>query len=133
MTSFSRTATTGQLTQKSGTSACAIYLLAVGCSLGRTLSAPEGIAASPDGASVYAAAFDSNAVDVFNRDADSGGLIQKSRRAGCVTTSKTPECTRARALVETGSLAISPNGKQVYAGAFGSDAVAIFKRVGVGG
>ena len=70
---------TGELTQQSGTSACAIYVLAVGCSLGRALSAPEGIAASPDGASVYAAAFDSNAVDVFNRDADSGGLIQKSR------------------------------------------------------
>ncbi len=132
VTSFSRTTTTGQLTQKSGTSGCAIYLLAVGCSLGRALSAPEGIAASPDGATVYAAAFGSGAVDVFNRDASSGGLIQKSRRAGCVTASRTPDCSRARALVETGSLAVSPNGKQVYAGAFGSDAVAIFRRAGVG-
>ena len=69
VTSFTRTPTTGQLAQQTGTSACVIYVLAVGCSLGRALSAPEGLAVSPDGASVYAAAFGSGAIDVFNRNA----------------------------------------------------------------
>ena len=80
VTGFARTSASGQLTQLSGTSACAIYVLAVGCSLGRALSAPEGIAASPDGDTVYAAAFESNAIDssIATRFR---GLIQKSGRA----------------------------------------------------
>ena len=45
-------------------------MLAVGCSLGRAMSAPEGLAVSPDGANVYVAAFTSGAIDVFDRDAD---------------------------------------------------------------
>lgn len=133
LTSFNRSATTGTLTQKGGTSACVIYLLAVGCSLGRTLSAPEGVLASPDGASVYAAAFESNAIDVFNRDVDtSGAVIQKSGREGCVTTSRAPDCTRGRALRNVSSLAVSPNGKFVYSAAFGSNAVGVFKRFAIG-
>jgi hypothetical protein len=65
------------------TSACVIYVLAVGRSLVRELSAPEGPAISSDGASVYGSAFKSDAVDVINRNVDSGALIQKSHRAGC--------------------------------------------------
>ncbi len=65
LTSFDRTPASGDLAQQSGTSACAIYVLAVGCSLGRALEAPEGLTAAPDGANVYAAAFESNAIDVF--------------------------------------------------------------------
>ena len=57
LTTFNRTSSTGQLTQQTGTSACVIYVLAVGCSLGRAFSAPEGLAVSSDGASVYTAAF----------------------------------------------------------------------------
>jgi DNA-binding beta-propeller fold protein YncE len=133
VTGFARTLGSGELTQLPGTSACAIYVLAVGCSLGRALSAPEGIAASPDGASVYAAAFESNAIDVFNRDTESGGgLVQKSDRRGCVTTSKTPDCARARVLKEVSSVAVSGNGRYLYSAAFASNAVGVFKRVTVG-
>jgi DNA-binding beta-propeller fold protein YncE len=128
LTSFTRTPATGDVAQKSGTSACAIYVLAVGCSLGRALEAPEGLTTSPDGANVYAAAFESDAIDVFNRDADSGALIQTSGRAGCVTTSQAPDCTRARALKEVSSLAVSPDGRYLYAAAFKSDAVTVFRR-----
>ncbi len=80
LTSFTRAADTGALTQQSGTSACVIYVYAVGCSLGRAFSAPEGLAVAPDGTSVYATAFKSNAVDVFDRNTSSGALIQKSGR-----------------------------------------------------
>ena len=47
LTSFTRAADTGALTQQSGTSACVIYVFAVGCSLGRALEragGPRGLA-----------------------------------------------------------------------------------------
>jgi DNA-binding beta-propeller fold protein YncE len=127
LTTFDRAASTGQLTQQTGTSACVIYVFAVGCSLGRALSAPEGLAVSPDGASVYAAAFKSVAIDVFNRNA-AGSLIQKGRRAGCVTTNAPRDCTPGRALREVSSVAVSPDGKHLYSAAFASNAVGVFKR-----
>lgn len=128
LTSFARTADTGELAQLEGTSACAIYVLAVGCSLTRAGDGPEGVAVSPDGASVYTAAYKSDAIDIFNRSADSGALIQRSGRAGCITASKAPDCKRARALNQVSSLVVSPDGRQVYSAAFASDAVSVFKR-----
>ena len=128
LTSFTR-ASSGTLTQQSGTSACAIYVLAVGCSLGRALSEPEGLAVSPDGATVYAAAFGSGAVDLFDRTASTGALMQKPRRAGCMTTGATPDCAPARALLGASSVTVSPDGRHVYAAAFRSNAVSVFRRV----
>jgi fibronectin-binding autotransporter adhesin len=129
VTSFTRTATTGQLAQQSGTAACSINVLAVGCSLGRAMSDPEGLAVSPDGANVYAAAFASGAVDVLNRNADSGVLVQKSRIAGCITSSATPDCAPGRGLLGASSLAVSADGKYVYSASFASNSVGVFKRV----
>jgi len=126
VTSFTR-ATTGLLTQQAGTSACAIYVLAVGCSLARELRAPEGIAVSPDGANVYAAAFVSGAIDVFNRASD-GGLMQKRTRHGCLTAGAPPGCVRGRGLLGVSSLALSPDGRFAYSAAFKSSAVGVFKR-----
>jgi DNA-binding beta-propeller fold protein YncE len=62
-----RAAGTGQLTQLSGTSACVIEVLAVGCSLGRGLRGASSVAVSPDGRNVYTAAFDSDAITTFRR------------------------------------------------------------------
>jgi DNA-binding beta-propeller fold protein YncE len=129
LTTFNRAASTGQLTQQTGTSACVIYVLAVGCSLGRAFSAPEGVAVSSDGASVYTAAFKSGAVDVFNRNADSGSVIQKSRRRGCLTGPTTPGCARGRALNGASSVAVSPDGRHLYSGSFASNSVGVFKRI----
>ncbi len=129
VTTFTRTPVTGKLAQQTGTSACVLYLLAVGCSLGRALSAPEGLAVSPDGASVYAAAFASGAIDLLDRNLESGALIQKPRRAGCVTEGATPDCTLGRALRGASSLAVSPDGRYLYSGAFASNAVSVFKRI----
>ena len=50
VTSFGRTTSTGVLTQKEGTAGCLIYLRSAGCSFGRAMVAPEGLALSPDGA-----------------------------------------------------------------------------------
>jgi DNA-binding beta-propeller fold protein YncE len=129
LTTFTRDADTGQLTQLTGTSACVINLLAVGCSLGRMMSGPEGLAVSPDGASVYVTAFTSAALDVFNRNADSGAVTQKPRAPGCLVGSAVPGCLVARGLQGASSVAVSPDGRNVYSAGFASDSVGIFRRV----
>ncbi len=129
VTSFNRASKSGRVTQLTGTSACVIYVLAVGCSLGRTLSDPEGLAVSPDGANVYAAVFASGAVDVLNRNASSGALLQKPRRPGCMVSHATPDCTFGRGLLGASSIAVSPDGRNVYSAAFASNSVGVFKRV----
>ncbi len=129
VTSFTRSPTSGQLTQQTGTSACVLYVLAVGCSLGQALSAPEGLAVSPDGASVYATAFASGAIDVLDRSAATGALTQKPRRAGCLAVSVPQSCELGRGLLGVSSIAVSPDGRFVYSAAFASNALSIFKRV----
>ena len=129
VTAFTRATNTGQLTQLTGTSACVINLLAVNCSLGRKLSSPEGLAVSPDGASVYVTAFTSGALDVFNRNADSGAVTQKFRAPGCLLGNPPPGCLRGRGLSGASSVAVSPDGRYVYSAAFRSASVGIFRRV----
>lgn len=129
VTSFTRAATTGALTQKTGTAACVVFLLANGCSLGRAMNAPEGLTVSPDGGEVYVAAFTSGAIDTLARNAQSGTLMQKPRRPGCVVIAAAADCTLGRALSGAGSVAVSPDGRNVYSTAFSSDAVGVFKRV----
>jgi DNA-binding beta-propeller fold protein YncE len=128
VTTFTR-ASTGQLTQLTGTSACVINVLAVGCSLGRMLNGPEGLAVSPDGANVYVTAFTSGALDVFNRNADSGAVTQKPRAPGCLVGSATPGCLVGRGLRGASSVAVSPDGRNVYSAGFASDSIGIFRRV----
>ncbi|HEX3832968.1 MAG TPA: hypothetical protein VHW04_13415 [Solirubrobacteraceae bacterium] len=128
VTAFTRTSS-GQPVQLSGTSACVINLLAVGCSLARQLNGAEGLAVSPDGASLYAVAYTSGALDVFNRNTGSGAVIQKPRIPGCLVAGAKPGCTPGRALLGASSVAVSPDGKNVYSAAFKSNAVGIFKRV----
>jgi DNA-binding beta-propeller fold protein YncE len=132
LTTFSRAPGSGLLTQQAGTAACVIDVLAVGCSLGRSLAAPEGVAVSPDGAGVYVAAFGSGAVVILDRSSATGAVLQKPRLAGCVVTRPAPDCMHGRALLGAGGLAISPDGRYVYAAGFTSDAVTVFKRVARG-
>ncbi len=129
VTAFARAPSTGQLTQLTGTSACVLYVLAVGCSLGQALDAPEGLAVSPDGASVYATSFASGAIDVLDRDTESGALTQKPRRPGCLAAGLPQSCALGRGLLGASSIAVSPDGSYVYSAAFASNAVGVFKRV----
>jgi DNA-binding beta-propeller fold protein YncE len=127
VTSFGRSSS-GGLTQKKGTLGCLVYLRATGCSFGRALVAPEGLAVSPDGANVYVAAFKSGAIDVLARGKKSGTVNQLPGRAGCLAPHSVPGCTRARALRGVSSIALSPDGRYLYSTSFGSNAVDIFRR-----
>jgi DNA-binding beta-propeller fold protein YncE len=103
-------------------------VLAVGCSLGRKLSDPEGLAVSPDGASVYVTAFETAALDVFNRNASSGAVTQKPRAPGCLVGNVTHGCLVGRGLSGASSVAVSPDGRNVYSASFNSDSIGIFRR-----
>ncbi len=126
VTSFNRNGSTGALAQREGTGGCLIYLRSAGCSFGRALVAPEGLALSPDGRNVYVAAFRTGAIAVLNRG-KAGSVAQKPGAAGCVAA-RSPDCTRARALRGVSSIALSPDGRYLYSTSFGSDAVDVFRR-----
>lgn len=126
VTSFSRSAA-GLLTQKPGTHACLVHLRAVGCSFGRAMTAPEGLALSPDGFSMYVASFTTGAIDVLNRERESGALAQKPGPAGCLAA-RVPGCNPGRALKGVSSIAVSPDGRNVYSTSFRSNAVDVFRR-----
>ncbi|HWM62675.1 MAG TPA: YncE family protein [Solirubrobacterales bacterium] len=128
VTSFGRSDSTGALTQKSGTAGCLIYLRSAGCSFGRALEAPEGLALSPDGRNVYVAAFETGAIAVLDRGLKSGTVTQKPGAAGCLAPRSLPGCTPARALKGVSSIALSPDGRYLYSTSFESNAVDVFRR-----
>jgi DNA-binding beta-propeller fold protein YncE len=139
VTSFTSTSSASVLAQLPGVTACTVWLRAVGCSFGHALSAPEGLAVSPDGTSLYTAAFLTGAIGVFDRfpkagpeegeqPEPAGRVTQKPNRAGCLAAKSVPGCSPGRALGGVSSIAISPDGRFVYSTAFGSNAVDIFRR-----
>ena len=130
VTSFSRSSPSGLLTQKPGPAGCLVFLRSTGCSFGRALNAPEGLAVSPDGNNVYAASFAPGAIAVLNRGKGSGAVAQKPNGAGCVAVPAVPECPTGRAMSGLSSLVLSPDGRFLYAAASKSDAIAVFRRTG---
>jgi DNA-binding beta-propeller fold protein YncE len=127
VTAFDRNASTGVLVQKEATNACLIFLRSAGCSFGRALIAPEGLAISPDGKNVYVAAFETGAIDVLNR-ASGGAVRQKQGPAGCMAARSVNGCTPSRALAGVSSIALSPDGRYLYSTSFESNAVDVFRR-----
>jgi DNA-binding beta-propeller fold protein YncE len=108
---------------------CTVFLRAPGCALGLALKAPEGLAVSDDGTSLYVAAYSSGAIDVFDRTRK-GIVAQKPGERGCVAPAKVKGCTLGRALSGVSSVVVSPDGKNVYSTAENSNAVDIFRRIG---
>ncbi len=129
VTSFRPTEGVTGLTQKPGASGCLIYLRAAACSFGRAMVAPEGLAVSPEGLNVYVAAYETGAIDVLDRNPETGTVAQKPGAAGCLAPQTLPGCTPGRALGGVSSVAVSPDGRNVYATAATSNAVDVFRRI----
>jgi DNA-binding beta-propeller fold protein YncE len=127
VTAFARSATNGTLAQKEATNGCLVFLRSAGCSFGRALAAPEGVAVSPDGRNVYLASFKTGAINVLDRRAEGGAVRQKPGKRGCLAT-KLIGCARARALQGVSSITLSPDGRHLYSTAYRSDAVNVFRR-----
>jgi DNA-binding beta-propeller fold protein YncE len=108
---------------------CTVYLRSPGCGFGVAMQVPEGLDISPEGANVYVAAFQTGAIDVFDRDAETGVVTQKPGTRGCVAPKKVHGCTLGRALGGTGSIVVSPDGRNVYSTSQLSSAVDVFRRI----
>jgi DNA-binding beta-propeller fold protein YncE len=127
VTAFGRNSGSGALAQMEATNACLIFLRSAGCSFGRAMLGPEGIDVAPDGRSVYVASFETGAIDVLARNAK-GAVRQLPGNAGCVARKQVPGCAAGPALAGVDSVAVSPDGRNVYSTAFESNAVDVFRR-----
>jgi DNA-binding beta-propeller fold protein YncE len=127
---FDRDPMTGALTQKAGEAGCASETGPSGvCADAMAIDAPQDVAVSPDGRSVYTASSVSDAVAVFDRDPATGALTQKAGMAGCVSdTGSGGACIDGKALNGAVTVVVSPDGASVYVGSVNSDAVAVFDR-----
>jgi DNA-binding beta-propeller fold protein YncE len=88
----------------------------------------EAITVSPDGRNVYVASSSRNAIAVFKRDRRTGKLTQASGTAGCIAAGGANRCASGRGLAGPNSVAVSPDGKNVYATSFRSSSVDTFRR-----
>lgn len=129
VTQFSPSGSPALLSQPAIKSGCVEWLGAADCTPGRSLRAPEGIAVSPDGTNVYAAAYSSDGIAVLERGPKTGGIVQKFGTDGCVTTQSIAKCATGRAMDGVSSIAISRDGRFVYSTAAKSNAVNVFRRV----
>ena len=86
------------------------------CSRARALAGASWVTVSPDGRNVYVGAVRSNAVAVFARDARTGALRQLRGRAGCVSPGGRGGCSAGRALSVARPIAVTRDGRSVYAG-----------------
>ena len=127
---FDRDPVRGALTPKAGTAGCISEPAPRrACRRGRALNGAFDLAVSPDGENVYVAAQLSDAVAIFERDPATGALSQKAGTAGCISETGTGGvCEDGTALDGVVSVAVSSEGRSVYAASTNSDAVAIFDR-----
>jgi DNA-binding beta-propeller fold protein YncE len=123
---FDRDPVTGALQQKAGIAGCFSEDGTGGqCTNGAALNGATGVAVSSDGRNVYVAAFDSDAVVVFERDVTSGALAQDT----CWSEDGTGgDCFKGVALDDASSVAVAPDGRSVYVASQVSDAIARFDR-----
>jgi DNA-binding beta-propeller fold protein YncE len=124
---FARDSRTGALSQLAGTGGCTSESGNDGCATGEGLTDAASIAVSPDGHSVYVASL--QGVAVFARNPQTGALTQLSGKSGCITENGADGCTPGQGLSVAASVAVSPDGHNVYvASGVPGDAVAIFAR-----
>jgi 6-phosphogluconolactonase (cycloisomerase 2 family) len=126
---FDRDLTTGALTQtgcisETGTGGA--------CQDGVGLEAPEDLAVTADGKSVYMVTGGlggSDSVAIFDRDTTTGALTQKAGTAGCISDTGTGGlCQDGVALDGAFGVETTADGKSVYVASLLSNAVAIFDR-----
>jgi DNA-binding beta-propeller fold protein YncE len=92
------------------------------CADGDVLRGATAIAMSPDAKNVYVASYASSGIAVFARDAVTGKLTQ----TGCVRP--VSMCVGAGGLGGATSIAVSPDGKNVYLASYNADAIVSFAR-----
>ncbi|MEV8504730.1 beta-propeller fold lactonase family protein [Actinoplanes sp. NPDC051475] len=131
LTVFARNATTGVLTQVSGTAGCYTNTAAPGCTTVYGLVNPYYLRTSPDGTSVYVAAYAGSAVAIFQRNMTTGVLTQPAGPNACVydnTASAITNCTVVSGISGAYHVDVAPDGRTVYAAGRNGSTVAAFTR-----
>jgi DNA-binding beta-propeller fold protein YncE len=106
----------GGLSQPAGPGGCIARGAAEGCAQGHDIAGPVDLAVSRDGRFVYAAASIADAVAILRRDRTTGALTQSPTRRGCISQGRgRAGCTAGRALDEVWGIALSPDGRNLYA------------------
>jgi sugar lactone lactonase YvrE len=123
-----RNTTTGAISQPAGPAGCVSETGAGTCADGHALDGAKSVAVSPDGKSVYVASQDSDAVTSFTRNTTTGAISQPAGTAGCVSETGAGNCADGHALDGVYSVAVSPDGKSVYAASVYGSAVVHFNR-----
>jgi DNA-binding beta-propeller fold protein YncE len=108
-----RNTTTGAISQPAGTAGCISESGAGECGDGHGLNGPVGVAASPDGKSVYVASQASSAVARFIRST-TRGIGQSGGITGCVSETGEGRCADGHGLDQPLSVAVSPDNRNVY-------------------
>jgi len=116
------------LAQAGDETGCVAVTADEGCTRGRVLGNPAGVAVSPDGQFVYVAAFAGDGLAIFRRSGDTGGLSQPNGTAGCVKQSGGLGCQAGRVLDGVHDAVVSPDGRNVYAVTEQINAMSIFGR-----
>jgi DNA-binding beta-propeller fold protein YncE len=128
---FARNARTGALRQLRGPTGCASQRPTGGCAGARALDNPITVAVSRDGQRVYVASRRSAGIAVFLRGRG-GQLTQPRGQDGCIAQGGREGCARGRGLRSAWDVAVSPDGRSVYATGLASNSLAVFQRTPTG-
>jgi xylan 1,4-beta-xylosidase len=129
---FERDAATGRLTALAGPSGCVATATRDGCALARGLRGAFNLALSPDGRNLYVVSRHSAALAVLDVDPSTGALSQKPGTAGCLSAKAEPGCAAVSGLRGARGVTVSPDGRNVYTGAFSDSAIMTFARAADG-
>jgi DNA-binding beta-propeller fold protein YncE len=124
---LTRKTTTGAISQPSGTAGC-VDAGEGPCATGRGLLGAGDVTVSPNGASVYVASPENNAVAHFERNMTTGAITQPVGTAGCISETASEGCADGHGLVGPERAVVSPGGKTVYVASIDSNAVARLSR-----
>jgi 6-phosphogluconolactonase (cycloisomerase 2 family) len=125
ITALARNRVTGTLTKVAGPTGCATRANTTpGCGVA-PISRPSVSTVSPDGRFVYVASENNDEIVVFKRNPKTGGITL----ASCVGASqRDPSCASVPALETPIGITVSPDGRQLYVGAWAEDALVILNR-----